>query len=119
MYPVGMFHTDRLFLFIQCPYLKYLFFILKEYFFFKEKKEINKESALGKLSGLYSCGEMGLDWPVGRGGASTEPGCPHGWGQGRQIVGTVRTKWVLPGGLVRLSHWHPCFCLTPGDSLSL
>ena len=86
-------------------------------FFLKEKKrEINKESALGKLSGLYSCGETGLDGPAGRGGASTGPGCPRGWEQGGQIVGAVRTKWVSPGGPVRLSHWRPC---SPGDPLSL
>lgn len=52
---------------------KIFIFYTEGILFLKKKREINKESALGKLSGLYSCeGDKGLDWPVGRGGASTE-----------------------------------------------
>lgn len=44
-------------------YLKYLFFYTEGIFFFFKKKEINKESALGKLFRVYSCGERGLEGP--------------------------------------------------------
>lgn len=56
MYPVGVFHTDRLFFIYSMSYLKYLFFILKEYLFLKRKNELIKNPL---LSSLLKCIDMG------------------------------------------------------------
>lgn len=78
MYPVGVFHTDRLFFIYSMSYLKYLFFILKEYLFFKRKNELIKNPL---LSSLLECIDMG-----------------------GQLVGTWLDKGQK-GRKMRLLHW--------------